>query len=146
MTNLRNPEPLLPLTPAMFHVLLALADGDKQGYAIRKEGTRLTDGAVSLSAGTLYGILRRLDSEGMVVEKEERPAPELDDERRRYYHLTEFGRRVACAEAERVGENCHDSTTKFLCRSRIPILAAVFSSGVPRRCHPALLPVNNNER
>jgi DNA-binding PadR family transcriptional regulator len=98
----RSVEPLLPMTPAMFHVLLALADGDKHGYAIMKEVTRLTDGAVSLSAGTLYGILRRLESEGLVVEKDERPAPELDDERRRYYHLTEFGRRVARAEAERL--------------------------------------------
>ncbi len=98
----RSVELLLPMTPAMFHVLLALADGDKHGYAIMKEVTRLTEGAVSLSAGTLYGILRRLESEGLVVEKEERPAPELDDERRRYYHLTEFGRRVARAEAERL--------------------------------------------
>jgi DNA-binding PadR family transcriptional regulator len=98
----RSVEPLLPMTPAMFHVLLALADGDKHGYAIMKEVTRLTDGEVSLSAGTLYGILRRLESEGLVVENDERPAPELDDERRRYYHLTEFGRRVARAEAERL--------------------------------------------
>jgi DNA-binding PadR family transcriptional regulator len=98
----RSVEPLLPMTPAMFHVLLALADGDKHGYAIMKEVTRLTDGSVSLSAGTLYGILRRLESEGLVVENDERPAPELDDERRRYYHLTEFGRRVARAEAERL--------------------------------------------
>lgn len=98
----RSVEPLLPMTPAMFHVLLALADGDKHGYAIMKEVTRLTDGAVSLSAGTLYGILRRLESEGLVVENDERPAPELDDERRRYYHLAEFGRRVARAEAERL--------------------------------------------
>jgi DNA-binding PadR family transcriptional regulator len=102
MTDKRNTELMLPLTTAMFHVLLALADSDKHGYAIMKEVTRLTDGSVSLSAGTLYGILRRLVSDGMVVEKDERPAPELDDERRRYYHLTEFGRRVACAEAERL--------------------------------------------
>ncbi len=102
VAQVRSVEPLLPLTPAMFHVLLALADGDKHGYAIMKEVTRLTDGAVSLSAGTLYGILRRLESEGMVVEKDERPAPELDDERRRYYHLTDFGRKVARAEAERL--------------------------------------------
>ncbi len=121
MTNLRNPEPLLPLTAAMFHVLLALADGDKHGYAIMKEVTRLTDGAVSLSAGTLYGILRRLDSEGMVVEKEERPAPELDDERRRYYHLTEFGRRVACAEAERLRDMLALARSKNLLAKAEPI-------------------------
>jgi DNA-binding PadR family transcriptional regulator len=100
----RSVEPLLPLTPAMFHVLLALSGEDLHGYAILKEVARLTNGAVSLSAATLYGILRRLASEGMVVEREDRPAPELDDERRRYYHLTEFGSRVARAEAERLRE------------------------------------------
>jgi len=98
----RRVEPLLPLTPASFHVLLALTEGDIHGYGIIKEVARLTAGSVSLSAGTLYAILRRLVSEGMVVEREDRPSPELDDERRRYYHLTEFGRRVACAEAERL--------------------------------------------
>jgi DNA-binding PadR family transcriptional regulator len=102
MEDTRNPNAHLPLTPALFHVLLSLADGDKHGYAIMKEVSRLTDGGVTLSAGTLYGILRRLVSDGMVVEKSERPAPELDDERRRYYHLTEFGRSVAQAEAERL--------------------------------------------
>jgi DNA-binding PadR family transcriptional regulator len=102
MVEERKVEPLLPLTSAMFHVLLALAEGDIHGYGILKEVARLTDGGVSLSAGTLYAILRRLVSEGLVVEREDRPAPELDDERRRYYHLTEFGRRVARAEAERL--------------------------------------------
>jgi DNA-binding PadR family transcriptional regulator len=102
MKDKRDPKVNLPLTPALFHVLLALADEDKHGYAVMKEVARLTAGAVTLSAGTLYGILRRLVSDGMVVEKSERPAPELDDERRRYYHLTEFGRGVAQAEAERL--------------------------------------------
>jgi DNA-binding PadR family transcriptional regulator len=104
MTEERRVEPLLPLTPAAFHVLLALTEGDIHGYGILKEVARLTNGAVSLSAGTLYALLRRLTSEGLVVEREGRPAPELDDERRRYYHLTGFGRRVACAEAERLRE------------------------------------------
>jgi len=102
MAEPRKVEPLLPLTPAMFHVLLALAEGDIHGYGILTEVKRLTGGAMELSAGTLYGILRRLESEGMVVERKDRPAAELDDERRRYYSLTEFGRRVACAEAERL--------------------------------------------
>ncbi len=92
----------LPLTPAVFHVLLALADGDKHGYAIMKEVDRRTDGKVTLSAGTLYGIVARLLNEGMISETERRPAPELDDERRRYYQLTRFGREVATAEAERM--------------------------------------------
>jgi DNA-binding PadR family transcriptional regulator len=98
----RSVEPLLPLSPVMFHVLLALSEGDFHGYGIVKEVARLTNGAFSVSTGTLYAILRRLESEGMVVERKDRPAAELDDERRRYYHLTEFGRRVACAEAERL--------------------------------------------
>ena len=100
MREIRSPEPLLPLTSAVFHVLVALADSDKHGYAIMKEVTRLTDGAVGLSAGTLYGILRRLVSDGLVVETEERPARELDDERRRYYRLTTFGRSVAAADPD----------------------------------------------
>lgn len=104
MSDTRSTDPHLPMSPAMFHVLVALAETDKHGYAILKDVARLTDGAVRLSAGTLYGILRRLVSEGMVAETEERPAPELDDERRRYYRLTEFGRRVARAEAERLEE------------------------------------------
>ena len=104
MTEKRKVEPMLPLTPGAFHVLVALTDGDIHGYGILKEVARLTGGTVSLSTGTLYAILRRLVSEGMVVEREARPAPEMDDERRRYYHLTEFGRRVACAEAERLRE------------------------------------------
>jgi DNA-binding PadR family transcriptional regulator len=104
MVEPRRVELLLPLTPAMFHVLLALAEGDIHGYGILTEVARLTGGAMKLSAGTLYAMLRRLESEGMVVERKDRPAPERDDERRRYYHLTEFGRRVACAEAERLQE------------------------------------------
>jgi DNA-binding PadR family transcriptional regulator len=102
MANTRKPEPLLPLTEGVFHVLLVLAGGDTHGYAILKEVKYLTGGSVSLSAGTLYAILRRLESEGMMVERKDRPTPELDDERRRYYSLTEFGLRVARAEAERL--------------------------------------------
>src|SRR3974377_1995682 len=92
----------LPLTPAMFHVLLALADGEKHGYAILKEVSRSTSGRGQLSVGTLYGIIKRLDNDGMIIESAERPDPELDDERRRYYRLTDFGREVAVAEAERM--------------------------------------------
>ena len=102
--NLRGqtPDLPLPLTPAMFHVLAALADGDKHGYAILKEVAEQTRDAVRLSAGTLYGIIKRLLAEGMITECTERPAPEHDDSRRRYYHLTDWGRQVAVAEAERM--------------------------------------------
>lgn len=92
----------LPLTPAMFHVLLALADGEKHGYAIIKEVRRRTDGEVRLSAGTLYAVVKRLLADGWIVESDERPDPALDDERRRYYRLSDYGRRVAIAEARRL--------------------------------------------
>jgi|ERR1700736_436630 DNA-binding PadR family transcriptional regulator len=93
-----------PLTPAMFHVLLTLAGGEMHGYAILKEVERRTEGKVRLSAGTLYGIIKRLNGEGWIVESSTRPAAGLDDERRRYYRLTELGRRVAVTETRRLEE------------------------------------------
>ena len=93
-----------PLTPAMFHVLLALAGDDLHGYAILKEVELRTSGKVKLSTGTLYGIIKRLLADGMIVERRSRPAEADDDERRRYYRLTEKGREVAAAEAERMEE------------------------------------------
>jgi DNA-binding PadR family transcriptional regulator len=86
----------------MFHILLALADGEKHGYAIIKEVLRRTDDKVRLSAGTLYGNLARLENSGWIVESNKRPEVGLDDERRRYYRLSELGRAVALAEAERM--------------------------------------------
>src|SRR5213594_1515556 len=98
-----NAEPCGPLTPAMFHVLLALAGDDLHGYAILKEVELRTGGKVRLSTGTLYGIIKRLLNDGLVVELRSRPA-DSDDERRRYYRLTPHGRQVATAEAERMDE------------------------------------------
>jgi DNA-binding PadR family transcriptional regulator len=98
----RKPDELLPLTSGMFHVLIALADGEKHGYAIIKEVARRTDGTIRLSAGTLYTLIRRFVQEGVIAESVERPDPALDDERRRYYRLTDFGRDVAKAEAARM--------------------------------------------
>jgi len=94
-------EPNAPLTPAMFHVLLALAGDDLHGYAILKEVELRTSGEVKLSTGTLYGIIKRLLNEGFIVELRHRPA-ENDDERRRYYRLTPKGREIASLEAERL--------------------------------------------
>ena len=105
-----------PLTPAMFHVLLALADGEKHGYAILKEVARRTEGKVRLSAGTLYGIIKRLDESGWILEKSQRPDIGFDDERRRYYQLTETGRRVAMAEATRLEEMVEMARAKRLVR------------------------------
>ena len=98
----RTPDDLLPLTPAMFQVLIALADGDKHGYAIIKEVARRTDGALRLGPGTLYALIRRFVQEGVIVESAHRPDVALDDERRRYYKVTSFGRDVAAAEAARM--------------------------------------------
>ena len=91
-----------PLTPAMFNVLLALADGDRHGYAILKDVAGQSAGEVRISTGTLYGIVKRLLAEGLIVEVRRRPAPEDDDQRRRYYRLTEAGRGVAASEAGRM--------------------------------------------
>jgi DNA-binding PadR family transcriptional regulator len=88
----------------MFHVLLALAGDDLHGYAILKEVDLRTNGKVRLSTGTLYGIIKRLLADGLVVERRTRPAEPQDDERRRYYRLTPLGRQVATAEAERMDE------------------------------------------
>jgi DNA-binding PadR family transcriptional regulator len=102
MKKSRNPEEMLPLTPAVFHILLALAGGEKHGYAIMQEVAELTDGQVRLGPGTLYGSIKRLRAGGLIVEADERPDPELDDQRRRYYELTDLGERVVAAEAERL--------------------------------------------
>jgi DNA-binding PadR family transcriptional regulator len=99
-----NVEPFGPLTPSMFHVLLALAGDDLHGYAILKEVELRTGGKVRLSTGTLYGIIKRLLNDGLIVELRSRPAESEDDERRRYYRLTPQGRQVATAEAERMDE------------------------------------------
>jgi DNA-binding PadR family transcriptional regulator len=96
--------PYRPLTPAMFHVLLALAGEDMHGYAILKEVGLRTAGKVRLSTGTLYGIIKRLLADGLIAELRARPAEGQDDERRKYYRLTPLGRQVASAEAERMDE------------------------------------------
>jgi len=93
-----------PLTPAMFHVLLALAGNDLHGYAILKEVELRTGGKVRLSTGTLYGIIKRLLNEGLISELRSRPSQTSDDERRRYYRLTPRGRELASAEAQRMDE------------------------------------------
>ena len=97
-----NPHDLLPLTPAVFYILLALADGDKHGYGIMQEVKVITDGQFSMGPGTLYGSIKRMLETGLIVEVDDRPDPALDDERRRYYRLTSLGQRVAQAEAERL--------------------------------------------
>ncbi len=93
---------LLPLPEATFHILLALADGDRHGYGIIQDIATRTDGALKLGPGTLYRSIQRMLEQGLVLETTERPAPVDDDERRRYYRLTAFGRSVAKAETARL--------------------------------------------
>jgi DNA-binding PadR family transcriptional regulator len=94
----------LPLTPAVFYILLVLAEGDRHGYAIMREATQRSGGALRLGPGTLYAAISRLLKDGLIVELEERPAPELDDSRRRYYRLSDRGSLVLAAEAKRLAE------------------------------------------
>jgi DNA-binding PadR family transcriptional regulator len=98
----RDVAALLPLPPVTFHILLALSGGDRHGYAIMAEVAERTGGQVRLGAGTLYRSIDRMLEQGLVEEVNERPAPELDDERRRYYRITPFGTRVARAEMQRL--------------------------------------------
>jgi DNA-binding PadR family transcriptional regulator len=99
-----KPHSLLPLPPAVFHILMAVADEDRHGYGIIQEVLSRTNGEVRLSPGTLYRSIQRMLDDDLIIEINERPAPELDDERRRYYRITAFGRAVARAEANRLHE------------------------------------------
>jgi DNA-binding PadR family transcriptional regulator len=96
------PESLIPLPPAVFHILLSLAEEDRHGYAIIQDVAVRTSGEVRLGAGTLYRSIQRMLEQDLIVETGSRLAPEADDERRRYYRITTFGRKVARAEAERL--------------------------------------------
>src|SRR6187402_3350014 len=102
MAKNRSPDDFLPLTPAAFHILLALADKERHGYDIMREVDERTEGKMRIGPGTLYGSIKRMLNDGLIEELDERPDPELDDERRRYYQLTDLGRRVAVAEAQRL--------------------------------------------
>ena len=120
----RDPEALLPLTPAVLHILLALADGEKHGYAIMQEVSARTDGAMRMGPGTLYGSIQRMLKDGLVAEAHERaeaasttpPGRQTGplEERRRYYRLTGFGRRVVQAEARRLDQLVRVAQSKQL--------------------------------
>src|SRR5258705_6877838 len=102
MPKPKSPHDLLPLTPPVFHILLALADEERHGYGIMQDVARQTGDALQLGPGTLYGCLKRMLAAGLVEESDERPDPSLDDERRRYYRMTALGQRVVRAEAQRL--------------------------------------------
>jgi DNA-binding PadR family transcriptional regulator len=98
---MKTNEPQTPLTPAVFYILLALAGGDRHGYQIMKQVQQDSQGQVTMGTGTLYGSIKRMLADALIAEAEERPDPALDDERRRYYRLTERGRQALNAELAR---------------------------------------------
>ena len=120
MSETDKSGPPVALTPAMFQVLLALGDGEKHGYAILKEVEEQTDGHVCLSTGTLYAIIKRLLTEGVIKECRNRPPVEEDDQRRRYYRLTPLGLQVALTEAERMQKLIATARQKHLFRKLKP--------------------------
>src|SRR6266700_6776608 len=93
---------MLPLTLPVFHMLLSLTDGERHGYALKREILQRTDKRINLGSGALYGAINKLLEQGLIVESDERPDPHLDDERRRYYRITPLGRRVVRAEVARL--------------------------------------------
>jgi DNA-binding PadR family transcriptional regulator len=97
-----GPESFPPLSPATFHILMSLMNEDRHGYGIIQDVAARTEGALKLSAGTLYRSIQRMLEDGLITEVDERPAPELDDERRRYYRITAFGRAAGLAETNRL--------------------------------------------
>ncbi len=106
------PEGLLPLTPTVFHILLALADGEKHGYAIMQEVEARTGGAMRMGPGTLYGSIQRMLKDRLIVEAQKHAEPAHGEERRRYYRLTSFGQRVLQAEARRLEQLVHLAQNK----------------------------------
>src|SRR5229473_1460899 len=102
MTRAKDADEQLPLTPPVFHILVALSDGERHGYAIMRQVAEDTDGGLQLGPGTLYGCLQRMLAAHLIEESDRRPDPRLDDERRRYYRVTDFGVRVVRAEAKRL--------------------------------------------
>ncbi len=104
---------LLPLSPLAFHILLSLSEGERHGYALKREVAQRTGGAISPGPGVLYSTINKLVDVGLIEESDERPDPHLDDERRRYYRITPLGRRVARAEAIRMRELVRIAAERF---------------------------------
>ena len=107
----------LHLSPAAFHIMLVLADGENHGYAIMREVAEHTQGRMRLGPGLLYGTIKRMLADGWIEESDERPDPKLDDERRRYYRLTSVGRKLVQAEAERLEQLVNVARKKRLLRT-----------------------------
>ncbi len=112
-----NPTPeieaQLPLTPTVYHILLALADQERHGYGIMQEVATMTQDRINMGPGTLYGSIKRMLKAKLIEESEERPDPDIDDERRRYYRLSPFGREVLLAESQRLAALVQVAREKF---------------------------------
>lgn len=121
MPDVNSSAKTLPLTPSVFHILLALTDQERHGYAIMQEVAAHTDGALQLGPGTLYGCIKRMLAAGLIKETDERPDPDLDDERRRYYRTTDFGQRVLRAEANRLATAVRAARRKRLYSHEVTI-------------------------
>ncbi len=115
-----NISPQQPLTPAVFHILMALSDGEKHGYSIMKDVEMQTDGKLKMGPGTLYGSIKRMLVAGFIEETEERPDPALDDERRRYYRLSNLGQKVLSAESQRLEQAVKVARQKQVLACRQP--------------------------
>ena len=129
--DIPNPDNFLPLSPAIFHILLALADEDRHGYGIMQEVKTRTEGNVQLGPGTLYGAIKRLLEQGVIIETDEHPDPDLNDERRRYYRLTSFGQRVLQAEAKRLAGLVQQAQVKQVLPGQ-PLSLLVWSERCPK--------------
>jgi len=112
-----GPQKSISLTPAAFHIMLVLVDGENHGYAIMREVAEHTGGKMHLGPGSLYGTIKRMLADGWIKELDERPDPQLDDERRRYYRLTGLGRKLVRAEAERLEQLVNIARGKRLLRT-----------------------------
>jgi DNA-binding PadR family transcriptional regulator len=120
MGGVEGPEQFLPLPSAALHILVALMPGEKHGYAIMRDVEDVSDGHVRMGPGTLYGSVKRMLAEGLIEESAERPDPELDDQRRRYYRLTGLGERVCRAELQRLDALVRRAGSPDWARSRVP--------------------------
>ena len=122
MAKGERPERLLPLPSATLHILIALASGEKHGYAIMRDVEEISDGHLRMGPGTLYGSVKRMLKDGLIEETAERPDPELDDQRRRYYRLTGLGERVCALELQRLEALVRRAGSPDWARSRVPRL------------------------
>lgn len=106
-------DDLIPLAPAVFHILLSLGEGERHGYALKREISKRTGGRLTLGPGVLYGSINKMLELGLIEESDDRPDPHLDDERRRYYRITPYGRKVAQAEAARMRDLVRLAAARF---------------------------------